>query len=129
MARLAGKTAIITCAASGIGRGTAEVFAEHGARLVLVDRDGPGLEAVRAQLAGQGVEAVIFPGDVTQAATIDGVVALALAAFGWIDVVFNNAGIMPIGDLASFAETTWDEMMDVNVKAMVLMYKAREDFR
>src|SRR5262245_26151404 len=109
MQRLAGKTAIITGAASGIGRGTAEGFAEHGARLTLVDRDGPGLETIRAQLAGQGAHVVAFEGDVSQAATIDGVVALALATFGQIDIVFNNAGIMPTGDLASFAESTWDE--------------------
>jgi NAD(P)-dependent dehydrogenase (short-subunit alcohol dehydrogenase family) len=124
MERLAGKTAIITGAASGIGRGTAGVFAEHGARLALVDRDGPGLEAVRAELAAQGAQVVVFEGDVSQAAVIDGVVALALTTFGQIDIVFNNAGIMPIGDLASFAESTWDEVMDVNVKAMYLMCKA-----
>ena len=124
MARLTGKTAIITGAASGIGRGTAEVFAEHGARLVLIDRDGPGLEAVRAQLAAQGAEVVVLQGDVAQPATIDGAVALALAQFGQIDVVFNNAGIMPTGDLASFDEMTWDEVMDVNVKGIYLMCKA-----
>jgi NAD(P)-dependent dehydrogenase (short-subunit alcohol dehydrogenase family) len=124
MSRLAGKVAIITGAASGIGLGTAEVFAEHGARLALVDRDGPRLEAARVQLVAQSAQVVAFEGDVSQAATIDGVVALALATFGQIDIVFNNAGIMPIGDLASFAETTWDEVMDVNVKAMYLMCKA-----
>ena len=124
MQRLAGKTAIITGAASGIGRGTAQVFAEHGARLVLVDRDGPGLETVRAELAAQGTQVVAHEGDVSQASAIDSVVALALATFGQIDVVFNNAGIMPFGDLASFAESTWDKVMDVNVKAMYLMCKA-----
>jgi NAD(P)-dependent dehydrogenase (short-subunit alcohol dehydrogenase family) len=124
MQRLVGKTAIITGAASGIGRGTADLFAEHGARLVLVDRDGPGLEAAREQLAGQGAQVVAFEGDVSLAPVIDGVVALALASFGQIDVVFNNAGIMPTGDLASFAETTWDEVMDVNVKSMYLLSKA-----
>src|SRR5262249_23796384 len=124
MQRLAGKSAIITGAASGIGRGTAEVFAEHGARLALIDRDGPGLEQALAGLAAQGAQVVAFEGDVSQAAVIDGVVALALASFGQIDIVFNNAGIMPFGDLASFSETTWDEVMDVNVKAMYLMCKA-----
>ena len=124
MERLAGKTAIITGAASGIGRGTAKVFAEHGARLALIDRDRSGLETVRAELAAQGAQVVAFEGDVSQAAAIDGVVALALASFGQIDIVFNNAGIMPTGDLARFDETTWDEVMDVNVKAMYLMCKA-----
>src|SRR5262245_55006915 len=124
MARLTGKVAMITGAASGIGRGTAAVFAEHGARLVLVDRDGAGLETVRAELAALGAEVLAFQGDVAQAAAIDGAVALALETFGQIDVVFNNAGIMPTGDLASFAEATWDDVMAVNVKAMFLMCKA-----
>jgi NAD(P)-dependent dehydrogenase (short-subunit alcohol dehydrogenase family) len=124
MSRLSNKVAIITGAASGIGRGTAELFAEHGALLVLVDRDGLGLEAVRDQLAAAGAQIAALQGDVSQASTIDGVLALALERFGRIDVVFNNAGIMPIGDLASFAETTWDQVMDVNVKSMYLMCKA-----
>jgi len=89
-----------------------------------VDRDGPGLEAVRGQLAAQGAQVAIFQGDVSESAVIAGVVALALERFGRIDVVFNNAGIMPIGDLVSFEEATWDQVMDVNVKSMYLMCKA-----
>src|SRR6476661_2552244 len=114
MARLSEKVAIITGAASGIGRGTAELFAEHGALLVLVDRDGAGLEALRGQLAAQGAQVAIFQGDVSESATIASVAALALEQFGRIDVVFNNAGIMPTGDVVSFEETTWDQVMDVN---------------
>ena len=124
MARLAGKVAIITGAASGIGAGTAAVFAEHGARLVLVDRDSAGLETVRAQLDTPDSPAIAVAGDIAQAATIERVVAEALAKFGQIDVVFNNAGIMPTGDLRDFAEATWDDVMAVNVKAMFLMCKA-----
>src|SRR5690349_7100498 len=107
MSRLSNKVVIITGAASGIGRGTAELFAEHGALLVLVDRDRAGLEALRDQLAGQGAQVAIFQGDVSESTVIAGVVALALERFGRIDVVFNNAGIMPTGDLVSFEETTW----------------------
>jgi NAD(P)-dependent dehydrogenase (short-subunit alcohol dehydrogenase family) len=124
MTRLAGKVAIMTGAASGIGRGTAELFAEQGARLVLVDRDQAGLEALSAQLAGQGAQVASVAGDVALAATIERSVALALERFGQIDVAFNNAGIMPTGDLAGFAEATWDQVMDVNVKAIFLMCKA-----
>ncbi len=124
MSRLSGKVVIITGAASGIGRGTAELFAEHGALLVLVDRDRPGLESVRDQLAAQGAQVAIIQGDVSESATIAGTVALALERFGRIDVVFNNAGIMPTGDLVSFAESTWDDVMAVNVKSMYMMSKA-----
>jgi NADP-dependent 3-hydroxy acid dehydrogenase YdfG len=106
MLRLADKVAILTGAASGIGAGTAEVFAEHGARLVLVDRDSAGLESVRARLDTPASPAITVCGDVADAATIEHVVAAALSAFGRIDVVFNNAGIMPTGELRDFAETT-----------------------
>jgi len=124
MPRLLGKVAIVTGAASGIGKGTAELFAEHGARLVLVDRNGEELDAVRRRLAGAGAEVVTVPGDVASRETIAGVVDSAVISFGRIDVVFNNAGIMPSGDLLSFAEETWDEVLAVNLKSMFLMCKA-----
>ena len=122
--RLQDKAAIITGAASGIGLGTAEVFAEEGARLVLVDRNAEGLEAAAAQLQAKDAQAVTVAGDLAQAATIERVVQTALAAYGQIDVVFNNAGIMPYGDLQTFTEALWDEVQAVNVKAMFLMCKA-----
>jgi NAD(P)-dependent dehydrogenase (short-subunit alcohol dehydrogenase family) len=124
MARLAGKVAIVTGAASGIGAGTAAVFAEHGARLVLVDRDSTGLDSVRARLDTPTSPTIAVCGDVAHAATIERVVATTIATFGQIDVVFNNAGIMPTGDLRDFAEVTWDDVMAVNVKSMYLMCKA-----
>ena len=122
--RLTGKVAIITGAASGIGQGTAEVFAEHGARLVLVDRDGDALEAVRTDLTDRGAAAIIVRGDVADAATSAAATTLALQTWDHIDVVLNNAGIMPTGDLLQFADTTWDDVMAVNVKGMYLLCKA-----
>lgn len=122
--RLKDKVAIITGAASGIGAGTAEVFAEHGARLMLVDRDCDGLELVRQRLVAGGAQTRTLCGDVSLRATIDGVVAQTLARFGQIDIVFNNAGIMPHGDLQDYAEETWDTVIDVNLKSIFLMCKA-----
>jgi dihydroanticapsin dehydrogenase len=124
MQRLKGKVVIITGAASGIGQGTAEVFAEEGARLVLVDRDCARLEATCARLKSSGAEVVSVCGDVSGVETIERTVGAALQAFGQIDVVFNNAGIMPHGDLQDFGEATWDEVLAVNVKSMFLMSKA-----
>jgi NAD(P)-dependent dehydrogenase (short-subunit alcohol dehydrogenase family) len=124
VARLSDKVAIITGAASGIGAGTAALFAEHGARLVLVDRDCEGLAAISSSLAAAGAQVRSVCGDVAAAETITQVVAQAIEAFGQIDVVFNNAGIMPTGELTGFAEATWDHVMAVNVKAMYLMCKA-----
>lgn len=124
MSRLQDKVAILTGAASGIGQGTAELFAEHGAKLVLVDRDEAGLAETSARVKRAGAAAITVCGDVSQAATIQRVVATALETFGQIDVVFNNAGIMPYGDLQQVSEETWDEVQAVNVKAMFLMCKA-----
>ncbi len=124
MTRLQNKVAIITGAASGIGQGAAELFAEHSAKLILVDRNCASLDETCARLRTTGAEVVGVCGDVSQAATIERVVATALESFGQIDVVFNNAGIMPYGDLQTVSEETWDDVQAVNVKAMFLMCKA-----
>ncbi|MSR81469.1 MAG: SDR family oxidoreductase [Candidatus Latescibacteria bacterium] len=124
MSRLKDKVAILTGAASGIGQGTAELFAEHGARLVLVDRDEAGLAETSARVKRAGAAVVAVCGDVSQSTTIQRVVTTALETFAQIDVVFNNAGIMPYGDLQQVSEETWDEVQAVNVKAMFLMCKA-----
>ncbi len=119
--RLDDKVCVITGAASGIGQGTARLFAEHGARLVLVDRDAAGLAAVTAEL---GPAAIGVCADVASAADIARVTSEALRAFGRVDVLFNNAGIMPHGELLEFAEQTWDDVMAVNVRGMFLLCKA-----
>jgi NAD(P)-dependent dehydrogenase (short-subunit alcohol dehydrogenase family) len=121
--RLKDKVCIITGAGSGIGRGTALLFAEHGAKLVLVDRDLDGLTQTQSLLV-EGANALAVRADVSRADDIARVVENALRAYGRIDVAFNNAGIMPHGDLLNFAEQTWDDVMAVNVKGMFLMCKA-----
>ncbi|MCC6315127.1 MAG: SDR family oxidoreductase [Thermomicrobiales bacterium] len=122
--RLQGKSAIITGAASGIGAGTAEVFAEQGARLVLVDRDIDGLHGVQDALAATGAEIRLCPGDVSERATAEAAVAMALEAFGRLDVLFNNAGVMTSGDFAEWDEDRWDELLDINLRGMYLMCHA-----
>jgi NAD(P)-dependent dehydrogenase (short-subunit alcohol dehydrogenase family) len=122
--RLDGKTAIITGAASGIGAGTAEVFAEQGARLVLVDRDGEGLAAVAAALPLAAGDVVTYQGDVAEAETARGAERLAREAFGGADILFNNAGVMTSGDFRDFDEAAWDGVLDINLRGIYLMCRA-----
>jgi NAD(P)-dependent dehydrogenase (short-subunit alcohol dehydrogenase family) len=122
--RLHRKAAIITGAASGIGLATAELFAEQGARLVLVDRNETPLAAALGALKARGAEAVAVVGDVSQSSVIASATQAAIDAFGQIDIVFNNAGIMTHGELSSVSEAAFDEVIAVNVKSMYLMAKS-----
>ena len=122
--RLQGKSVIITGAAAGIGRGTAELFAEEGARLVLVDQNAQGLKEYAASVEARGFEVRAIWGDVSDAAVIQEAVEMAKGSFGGVDVVFNNAGIMPTGDLVGFSVENFDRVMAVNVRSMFLMCKA-----
>ncbi|HEU5434163.1 MAG TPA: SDR family NAD(P)-dependent oxidoreductase, partial [Thermomicrobiales bacterium] len=121
---LTGKTAIITGAASGIGAGTAEVFAEKGAALVLVDRDEAGLRDIAAALAGAGARVETVAGDVALRVTAERAAARAVDAFGAIDVLFNNAGVMTSGDFRDWDEARWDALLDINLRGIYLMCRA-----
>jgi NAD(P)-dependent dehydrogenase (short-subunit alcohol dehydrogenase family) len=121
--RIAGKVAIITGAASGIGKGTALLFAEEGARLVLVDWNEENLQLTANEIRAAHGSCITIAGDVSQLETAEKAVQAAISEFGGLDIVFNNAGIMPIGDIIDYPEETWDEVMRVNVKAMFLMCK------
>ena len=122
--RLRDKAAIVTGAASGIGAGTAEVFAEEGASLVLVDRDEDGLTRVRDGLEADGAKAVAVVGDVADPETARRAVAAAVEAFGKLDVLFNNAGVMTSGDFRSFDEAAWDAVLNPNLRGIYLMCHA-----
>lgn len=123
--RLRGKTAIVTGAASGIGAGAAHLFAEHGARLVLVDQNVDGLNETRMSLDGvASAEVQICDGDVSLASTASRAAAMASDGGRAIDVLFNNAGVMDTGDLLEFDEQIWDRTIAVNVRGMYLMARA-----
>jgi len=121
--RLAGKIAIITGAASGIGQGTALLFREEGAKLVLVDRDREPLEQTAADIRAQGGDCRTVCGDVSLKSTAVEAVETAIREYGGLDIVFNNAGIMPTATILDCEEDTWDQVLDVNLKAMYLMCK------
>lgn len=119
--RLAGKVAIITGAASGIGKGTALLFAEESASVVLVDVDAEGLAQTAGEIAALGGVCAIAQGDVSLAATATLAAETAERHFGGVDILFNNAGIMPVRGILELQETEWDQVMNVNLKSMYLM--------
>jgi len=124
MDRLAGKTAIVTGAASGIGRASAELFAAEGARVVAVDMV-PHVETVVHEIVERGSEAVALVGDVGDAAFVTDAVETAVRRFGALDVCFANAGIsgglVPIFDLTV---DDWNRVLRVNLVGAFLTLQA-----
>src|SRR5437870_7101453 len=126
---LEGKVAIITGAATGIGRATALVFARAGARLTLADARGDELARTVAEVRGAGGEAASVVADLARPEDCASVVAAAVGAGGRLDVVFNNAGVgtMTVGGTVETIELDkWDLALDVNVRAMYLARTIRE---
>jgi 3-oxoacyl-[acyl-carrier protein] reductase len=117
--QLAGKVAIVTGAASGFGRGIAERFAQEGCAVIVNDIAGDSGEAVAAQIRGKGGRAQYVHGDVTQSADVKALLAAALAHFGKLDVVVNNAGTTHRNrPLLEVDEATFDRIYAVNVKSI-----------
>lgn len=111
--RLEGKVAIVTGAASGIGRGIAAAFEAEGAELVLVDRDAAGLEETSALLARPAASFVV---DLSVSAEVDHVFASALAQHGRIDVVSHSAGLdQPVMPAVEIDDVLWGRIVETNV--------------
>jgi NAD(P)-dependent dehydrogenase (short-subunit alcohol dehydrogenase family) len=120
--RLAGKSAVVTGAAHGIGRATAELFAREGARLVVTDVDGDALERLRGRLAQQtDVEAVV--GDVAEPEAAARMIHAAVERYGSIDVLVANAGIIPLDNILDATPESFDEVMAVDARGMFLTCK------
>jgi NAD(P)-dependent dehydrogenase (short-subunit alcohol dehydrogenase family) len=122
VSRLAGKVALVTGAASGIGRESALLFAREGARIVAVDLDGRGAEGVAEDIRVAGGDAVAHVADVSRPADAEAMIAAAEETFGELHVLFNNAGIMhpDDADAISTDEAVWDLTMNVNLKGVWL---------
>jgi 3-oxoacyl-[acyl-carrier protein] reductase len=112
------KVAIVTGAAAGIGAGVAQLFDENGAHVFLVDLDGPQVEQVAAALNAKGGSAYPFAADARTRDAMAKVVDAAIARFGRIDVLINNAGIYPRQPFLEMTEKQWDTMQDINLKSV-----------
>jgi NAD(P)-dependent dehydrogenase (short-subunit alcohol dehydrogenase family) len=120
MSRLNDKVAIVTGAGSGIGRSSAIRLAENGARLAITDLDEAGLSATAAAVEETGAPAVQVAGDIVDPGTIDGLVRAAVAEFGRIDVLDNNAGILVVKSIADHTLEDFDRVMHVNCWSYLL---------
>jgi NAD(P)-dependent dehydrogenase (short-subunit alcohol dehydrogenase family) len=123
MGILSGKTALITGGASGIGKATALLFAEEGAAVVLADINSTGGSQAAGQIQEAGGRAIFVPCDVTQAEDCHRAVQATLDAFGALDILFNNAGVIRRADVVGTSEADWDLVLDVNLKSIFLMSK------
>ena len=118
--RFEGKVAIVTGAAHGIGRATAERLGSEGASLAVVDLNREGVEAEAARLESLGITAVPFCADVSQPAAVAGFVAGTLSRFGHIDVLHNNAGRLRAGSVTTLDLDEWELTFAVNVRSIML---------
>ncbi|WP_296746886.1 SDR family NAD(P)-dependent oxidoreductase [Mesorhizobium sp.] len=113
--RQAGKVAVVTGAARGIGRACAERFLAEGAKVVLGDIDADELKKCAAEI-GTPANVVAVVTDVSRKDQVDALVAAAIARFGRVDIMVNNAGIAPVQDFLDISEADYDRVLAVNLK-------------
>jgi NADP-dependent 3-hydroxy acid dehydrogenase YdfG len=114
-----GKVVVITGASSGLGESTARHLARLGATLVLGARRKDRLDSIAKDIEADGGKALAVAADVTRRADVENLVKAAVDAFGKIDVLVSNAGIMPIAPLALLKVDEWDRMIDLNIKGVL----------
>jgi NADP-dependent 3-hydroxy acid dehydrogenase YdfG len=116
---IAGKVVLVTGASSGIGVSTAQLLARRGAQVVLGARRKDRLDAAVKEISAAGGKAVSFAVDVTKRAEVEAFVKTAVDRFGRVDVLVNNAGLMPIAPIEARKVEEWDRMIDVNLKGLL----------
>jgi NAD(P)-dependent dehydrogenase (short-subunit alcohol dehydrogenase family) len=122
--RLDGKVAVVTGGGAGIGRAASLALAREGARVLVTDVNGDAAEATAQLIVQAGGQARAARVDVSRAAEVDAMVAGVLAAFGQLDLAFNNAGINEEhGPLTETTEAEWDRILAVNLKGIWLCMK------
>jgi len=116
---IAGKTIVITGASSGMGAAAARHLAEMGAAVVLGARRVDRIEALAAEITRSGGKASAVATDVTKREDLQRLVDAAVHTYGRVDVLINNAGVMPLSPLERVKVDEWDQMIDVNLKGVL----------
>ena len=114
-----GKVVVITGASSGLGQATARMLSQQGATVVLAARRADRIESLASELAGQGGKALAVKADVTNRDQVKSLVDKAVQTFGRVDVMLNNAGLMPLAPLEQLKVDEWNQMIDVNLKGVL----------
>jgi NADP-dependent 3-hydroxy acid dehydrogenase YdfG len=114
-----GKVVVITGASSGLGESTARHLARLGATVVLGARRKDRLDAIVKYIQADGAKALGVSTDVTSRAQVEALVQKAIDTYGRVDVLVNNAGIMPIAPLSLLRVDEWDRMIDLNIKGVL----------
>ncbi len=124
MGRLAGKVAIVTGAASGIGRATAILFSREGARVAILDRNGPAARETVEGLRRAGAEAKAWEVDLTEGTAAEAVVAKVAAKMERVDILVNNAATYVLRSFAQMTREEWQKVLDTNLTAYFLCARA-----
>jgi NADP-dependent 3-hydroxy acid dehydrogenase YdfG len=116
---IAGKVVVITGASSGLGEATARALSAEGAQVVLGARRKDRIQSLAHELTSRGGKAIAVSMDVTDRAQVQALVDAAVQTYGRVDVMINNAGVMPQAPLNRFKVDEWDRMIDVNLKGVL----------